>query len=194
MTLKKGWFLLVLLTLCMALFAGCTSSADMMPSQSPAVSVSPMASPEITVTSMPTNSPPAMGAGLGADAGNGTLEDAVRIAKAVKAEAEKLSEVDEAQAVVAGNLALVGISYDAQYQSGLTQRLSGMVQTRAEAADTTITTTHVTDDETLVKQIKALYDQAEGNQITLSELQNGVLELSGSMSAAPMATSTGAGT
>lgn len=167
----------------------------MMPSQSPEASVSPMASPEVTVTSMPTNSPSsAAGAGMGVTAGGGTIEDAVRIAQAVKTEAEKLSEVDEAQAVVAGNLALVGITYDAQYQSGLTQRLTSMVETRAEAADTTITTTHVTDDETMIAQIKALYDQAEGNQITLAELQNGVLELSGSMSAAPMATSTGAGT
>lgn len=93
----------------------------------------------------------------------------------------KVSELDDAEAVVAGNIALVGISYDAQYQGGLTDRLVEMVKSRVEAMDKTITAVHVTDDEAIMNKIDQLRESLNNGQITFEELQTQVLDIGSSI-------------
>ncbi len=184
--MKKSWILLVLLALSVAVLTGCTSNADTMPSPSP--SASPLASltPAATTSIMPV---PAVTPTV--QAGITTLEDATRISTAIKKEVEKLSELTSADVVASGNMALVGIQYDTQYQGGLTDRLKQMVQARVEASDKAITVIHVTDDTKLVQEIQKLAQQMQKSEITFAELQTRMLELSAQIAGPSMGTGTG---
>ena len=95
----------------------------------------------------------------------------------VAEEVEKLSELDTAEAVVAGNIALVGVKYDAQYQGGLTERLTKMVEQRVETIDKTITAVHVTDDEAMLDKIAKLREELNNKSITFEELQTQLLDI-----------------
>ncbi len=170
--MKKTWILLVISILCLGVFTACASNADTMPSPSPSVSVSPSASPMATATTSPAASTEPT-----AEAGVNTVEDAARVSDQVAEEVEKLSELDMAEAVVAGNIAIVGIQYDTQYQGGLTDRLIDMVDKRVQTIDKTITAVHVTDDATVLEKIKALREQLEKKEITFEQLQTQVLDI-----------------
>lgn len=171
--MKKTWTLVVISLLGLALFSACASNADTLPSPAPSASVMPSATPQ--ASQAPTAS--AMPAATPEPAGVNTVEDAKRLSDDVSEEVEKLSELKGAEAVVAGNIALVGITYDAQYQGGLTDRLTEMVKSRVEAMDKTITAVHVTDDEAMVKKIGQLRESLNNGQITFEELQTQVLDL-----------------
>ena len=171
--MKKTWTLVVISLLGLALFSACASNADTLPNPAPSASVTPSAMPQ--ASQAPTAS--AMPAATPEPAGVNTVEDAKRLSDDVSEEVEKLSELKGAEAVVAGNIALVGITYDAQYQGGLTDRLTEMVKSRVEAMDKTITAVHVTDDEAMVKKIGQLRESLNNGQITFEELQTQVLDL-----------------
>ena len=119
--------------------------------------------------------------GLENASGINTVEDAARISDRIADEAEKLSELDDAEAIAAGGIALVGIKYDAQYQGGLTDRLMKMIEERVMMTDKAITAVHVTDDPQKMKDIADLNDRAEDGKITFEELQTEVLEIGSSI-------------
>lgn len=168
--------------MCMALFTGCASNADMMPETSPTAGPTASAAP-MPVTPTDTAGPtvslsPTNTATAGAqEAGVNSVEDAMRVSDQVSEEVEKLSELDEAEAVVAGGIALVGISYDAQYQGGLTDRVNQMVTERVEMIDKAITTVHVTDDKQTVTRIAQLREKLKAGDMTFEQLQTQVLEI-----------------
>lgn len=173
--MKKTWILLVISILGLALFSACASNADTMPSPSPMASTTPSAAPQATqgptVSIAPATEAPATPAGVN------SIEDAQRVSDNVAEEVEKLSELDTAEAVVAGNIALVGVKYDAQYQGGLTERLTEMVEQRVETIDKTITAVHVTDDEATLDKISKLRDELNNKSITFEELQTQLLDI-----------------
>lgn len=177
---KKTGTLLTISLLCTGLFTACTSSADTMPNAAPTagpngmVTTAPQAttSPAATQSMMPatTAEPATVGAA-------GTVEDARRLSDRVEDEVEKLSEVDDASAVVVGNIALVGVSYDGQYRGGMTDRLKGMITERVEMTDKTITAVHVTDSQELRKSIAALNDMMDDANAGFEQLQTKALEI-----------------
>ncbi|MCI5955558.1 MAG: YhcN/YlaJ family sporulation lipoprotein [Clostridiales bacterium] len=173
--MKKTWILLVISILGLALFSACASNADTMPSPSPMASTTPSAMPQATqgpmVSIAPATEAPATPAGVN------SIEDAQRVSDNVAEEVEKLSELDTAEAVVAGNIALVGVKYDAQYQGGLTERLTKMVEQRVETIDKTITAVHVTDDEATLDKIAKLREELNNKSITFEELQTQLLDI-----------------
>lgn len=181
--MKKLGILLVLSLLGLGLFSACASNADTLPGPSPMTSAMPTASPMTTMgptvslspaASPTTSAAPTAGAG---GMGVNTVEDARRVSEDVQDEVEKLSEVKDAETVVAGNIALVGLEYDAQYQGGLTERLMEMVKSRVETIDKTVTTVHVTDDKAIAKKISDLEDKLEKGDITFEELQTQMLDI-----------------
>lgn len=180
--MKRKGILLVISMMCMALFTGCASNADMMPETSPTAGPTASAAPMPVIptdTAGPTVSlSPTNTATAGAqEAGVNSVEDAMRVSDQVSEEVEKLSELDEAEAVVAGGIALVGISYDAQYQGGLTDRVNQMVTERVEMIDKAITTVHVTDDKQTVTRIAQLREKLKAGDMTFEQLQTQVLEI-----------------
>ena len=177
--MKRKGILLVISMMCMALFTGCASNADMMPETSPTAGPTASVAPAVmpTDTAGPTVSlSPTAAAGM-QEAGVNSVEDAQRVSDQVSEEVEKLSELDKAEAVVAGGIALVGISYDTQYQGGLTERVNQMVTERVEMIDKAITTVHVTDDEQAVTRIAQLREKLRAGDITFEELQTQVLDI-----------------
>jgi len=108
--------------------------------------------------------------------GVNTVEDAKRVSEQISEEVEKLSELDDAEAVVAGNIALVAVEYDSQYQGGLTDRLKDMITERVETIDKAVTSVHVTDSEEMMTLIKGLSDKLESAGITFDELQTQILD------------------
>lgn len=179
---KKTGILMVLSLACMGLFTACTSNADVMPQPGPTagangkVTAAPQAtaSPSVTQSVVPMVTATAQPATVGAA---NTVADAQRLSDRVEDEVEKLSEVDDAAAVVVGNIALVGVSYDGQYRGGMTDRLKGMVTERVEMTDKTITAVHVTDDAALYKSISALNDMMDDAGASFEQLQTKALEI-----------------
>lgn len=178
---KKSRNLMVLSLACMGLFTACTSNADTLPNATanPATTA-PMvtSSPAATQSASPMPTVSAEPATVGAAS---TVADARRISDRVEDEVEKLSEVDEADAVVVGNIALIGISYDSTYQGGMTERITQMVTERAEMTDKAITTVHVTDNQTIRQSIAKLNDMLDDANASFEELQARVLEITGSL-------------
>ena len=179
---KKLGTLMVLSVACMGLFSACTSNADAVPNPAPTantagkVTTAPMAttSPDATMDVMPMPTESAEPATVGAA---NTVDDAKRISQRVEDEVDKLSEVDDAEAVVIGNIALVGVSYDGQYQGGMTDRLKKMITERVEMTDKTITAVHVTDDSALYKSIAELNDMMDDVNASFETLQTRALDI-----------------
>lgn len=192
--MKRILILLAVTLLSLALFTACTSNADTMPQTSPTASAAPTAAPtmEPAGTTEPniSMSPAATQgtAGVGGmdtasttetmnNGGINTIEDAKRISGQIAEEVEKLSEIDDAEAVVAGNIALVAIEYDDQYQGGLDDRLKDMITERVETIDKAVTSVHVTDSEAMFATIKELGHALTNAGITFEELQTKLLDL-----------------
>ena len=179
---KKLGTLMVLSVACMGLFSACTSNADAVPNPAPTantagkVTTAPMVttSPEATMDVMPMPTASADPTTVGAAS---TVADAKRISQRVEDEVDKLSEVDDAEAVVIGNIALVGVSYDGQYQGGMTDRLKKMITERVEMTDKAITAVHVTDDPMLYKSIDELNSMMDDVNASFETLQTRALEI-----------------
>lgn len=168
--MKKKWMLTLVCAVALLGLAGCASNADTIPSPSPMASASPSTAPMASPSMMPeattlapdmtpANSPDAQTTNLGVT----TASEAKRVSSAVEDELEKLSEVDEAEVLVLGNVALVGVTFDSQYKGGMTTRVKDMVKDRIGTVQKGIETVAVTDDPTLVKAIDDLKESLEGS-------------------------------
>ena len=118
---------------------------------SPEMSLAPVATMEPSATS---------GADTGADA-NATATamtpaEAGKLAEKISEAVERLSEVDDAEAVVSGNRALVAVEFDDQYSAGLDERMKQMITEAVQEVDETLTDVRITDDDTLYGQVKGL--------------------------------------
>lgn len=115
----------------------------------------------------------------------------------LKAELDKMTEVDSSSVVVAGDTALVGLEYTTEYQGGMTSRMQTMVESRATSISNSLMTVVCTDDATQRKAIEELEKQVDDGTITFEELQSKVTEMMQTMqapSASPSATGgTGTG-
>lgn len=156
----------IIFTLCVSaalLLAGCTTNADPLPSGSPLMpSTSPMTSPG--GTNMP-------GATTLPDAAKDMLtdtvvkimgtDDALKASQQIRDAVTKLTEVDTAVCVAAGDKAAVGVAYDASYQGQMDDRLRGMVYARVKAIHPGLTTVYVTDDPAVSNEIASLYQMLQ---------------------------------
>lgn len=191
---KKSGTLMVLSLVCMGLFTGCASKADTVPQPAPTagtVTSAPVVttSPNATQGVMPAPTASAEPATVGAAS---TVEDARRLSDRVEDEVDKLSEVDEADAVVIGNIALVGISYDDQYKGGMTERLKTMIIDRAETVDKAITAVHVTDSDTLRKSIAELNGMMDDANASFEQLQTKALDIAAQLTGGSLTQPEGA--
>lgn len=180
--MKKTWIFLALCALALAAFTACSSNADMAPSPSPTM---PVVTPTITpmdsaspTDPMTTLSPDATAApaNVGA-AGVLTLEEAKRVSERVEDELEKLSEVKDAEAVVVGSLALVGLEFNSSYQGGVDERMKKMVTDRIETVQKGVTDVVVTADAAQVDKIEALADALDGGGVTWEQARGRAQEL-----------------
>ena len=188
--MKKTWILIAVCLTAMPLFTACTKDAEILPMESPAASAAPTGTPTNAPTTPPTVTdddlmPSATEGAAGTDMtgtdttgmGVTTVEDALRVSEQIADEVEKLSEIRDADAVVAGNIAIVAVEYDAQYQGGMTERLKSMITERVEMIDKAVTSVHVTDTDENAGAVGELFRKLESAGISFDELRTHLIDL-----------------
>lgn len=177
--MKKTPLTLSALILCVML-GGCTSASDMTTAtQQPTSTATATASPDVT-TVLPgtTNGMDGMDGENGTDGmlpsttvipestGVTSMDKARRAIEQIEDELERLSEVEDAEVVIAGNKAAVGLTFDDQYRAGLNDRLRKIVKERIDGVISGISTVAITADEGVTAAIESL-----GNRLdTMSDM------------------------
>lgn len=131
MFIRKAFFILVSLTLTLAL-TGCMSAGD-------EVKATAAPTQQAAVTAEPTAAAAAF--------------DWNREAQSVEAAIEQLSEIGNARVAIAGNTALVGVTFDEAYRGDMTERIRDMIAGVVKKADPSIERVAVTAAEDDVGRI-----------------------------------------
>ena len=98
-----------------------------------------------------------------------TPAQAGRLAERIEDAVERLSEVDDAEAVVRDGRVLVAVEFEDQYKAGLTDRMKQMITDAVRNVDDGLTDVQITDDNTLYGQVKNLGERI-GQVTGLDEL------------------------
>ena len=150
-------------------------------------SISPGASPSpspsaLTATPSPTQSATASPSPMestattpGASAASPSPESSAQTGAALDLDAlaqevEKLSEVSLCDVVAEGDRAVVGLSFDAQYQGTLTDRIEEMVREKITGMEPAVIHIAVTADPTLCTEIKNLAQEVQGKPMTEEQM------------------------
>lgn len=104
-------------------------------------------------TDMPTASPESTGVT--------SMDTARRVVEQIEDELERLSEVDDAQVVIAGNRAAVALEFDDQYKGGVDDRLRGIVRERIDSVISGVTDISITADATLMDALETLGERLD---------------------------------
>lgn len=83
----------------------------------------------------------------------------------------KLSEVEDAQVVLAGHQAAVALKFDAQYQGGIDDRMREIVQERIDGVISGVNVVEITEDEGLMSELEKLGDRLD-DATDMTELRN----------------------
>lgn len=170
--MKKRWLIPLLALLCL-LLAGCAAEESVQPGPSPSMT------PEET-TMQPTESPtqepaspdnPSSMTDANAAPGVTSAAQAKKVSTELEAELVRLSEVTDAQAVVAGHMAMVALQTDSQYQGGVDDRIRTMVKERLDGIVSGINKLEVTDDSDLFDELKTLGDKLDG-EADMGDIEN----------------------
>ncbi len=100
-----------------------------------------------------------------------SMDKARRVIEQIEEELERLSEVDDAEVVIAGNKAAVGLEFDDQYRGGIDDRLRGIVKERIDSVISGISTIAVTADEGVMDAIESLGERL-GTMSDMTALQS----------------------
>ena len=150
-------------------------------------SISPGASPSpspsaLTATPSPTQSATASPSPMesaattpGASAASPSPESSAQTEAAIDLDAlaqevEKLSEVSLCDVVAEGDRAVVGLSFDAQYQGTLSDRIEEMVREKITGIEPAVIHIAVTADPTLCTEIKNLAQEVQGKPMTEEQM------------------------
>ena len=189
--------LLTLSALSLALMLGsCRAKQDMTSATSqPTTSASPTASPQVTTIApgMTEGTTDTMDGADGMDnitnGANGmdgilpgstmipestgvtSMDKAKRVIEQIEDELERLSEVDDAEVVIAGNKAAVGLEVDDQYKAGVDDRLRKIVKERIDSVISGISTVAVTADKGIMDAIESLGERLD-TMADMSALEN----------------------
>ena len=179
--------LMTLSALSLALMLGsCRAKQDMTSATSqPTTSASPTASPQVTMLApgMTEGTTDTMdgadGMGNMTNGANGmdgilpgstmipestgvtSMDKAKRVIEQIEDELERLSEVDDAEVVIAGNKAAVGLEFDDQYKAGVDDRLRKIVKERIDSVISGISTVAVTADKGIMDAIESLGERLD---------------------------------
>lgn len=154
---KKWMMALLCMVAAGMVMTGCAANASGMgTTEAPAATSSPMMtetpamSPEATM--LATASPEASASPASAM----TPAQAGRLAEQVADAVERISEIENAQAIVNNERVLVAVEFDDQYSAGLDDRMKQMITETVQKVDDSLTDVEITDDGTLYGQVKGL--------------------------------------
>ncbi len=177
--MKKTLLTLSALALTM-LMGSCSTKDDMsMATSEPTASTSPSASPNVTTVMPSTTDNTLPGMMDGANGANGTdsvlpgsttipestgvtsMDKAKRVIEQIEDELERLSEVEDAEVVIAGSKAAVGVEFDDQYRTGLDERMRKIIKERIDSVIGGINTVAITADEGVRDAIESLGERLD---------------------------------
>ena len=90
-----------------------------------------------------------------------TVSTARRAVEQIEDELERLSEVTDAEVILAGNSAAVALQFDRQYKGGVDERLREIIKERIGSVISGVTNIAVTADQALMDEIERLGDRLE---------------------------------
>lgn len=181
--MKKILATLSLFALC-AVMTACTATANDTP-------MTTTGAPMVTTTGAPTGMIDGIGDELLPDATVGvndgltdpmssedpeatgvtTVSTARRAIEQIEDELERLSEVTDAEVVLAGDSAAVALAFDSQYKGGVDDRLTEIVKERISGVISGVTNVAVTADKTLMDQLETLGERLEAAS-DMADIQN----------------------
>lgn len=109
------------------------------------------------MTADPTGAPTAVPEAAGVT----SMDKARRVVEQIEDELERLSEVDDAQVVIAGNRAAVALEFDDQYRGGIDERLRGIVRERIAGVISGVTDVAITADAALMDELETLGERLQ---------------------------------
>lgn len=176
--MKKILATLSLMVLCAAMTA-CTATANDMPMNTTAPTVgvtdTPSAMPTSDLGNDLTNIVDDITDPLASEdpeaAGVTTVSTARRAIEQIEDELERLSEVTDAEVVLAGNSAAVALEFDSQYKGGVDDRLTDIIKERIGGVISGVTNVAVTTDKTLMDQLDTLGERLE-TASDIADIQN----------------------
>ena len=84
------------------------------------------------------------------------MDKAKRVIEQIEDELERLSEVEDAEVIIAGNKAAVALEFDDQYKAGVDERLRKIIKERIDSVISGISTVAITADKTVMEAIDSL--------------------------------------
>lgn len=179
----KKTILILMMALGMLSLTACTSSTDMVTAtDSPTSTATQTPTPTVQTITPDNTLPDAVIDGIDSMDGTDGMNDgsampaitnvpestgvtsmdrARRVVEQIEDELERLSEVDDAQVIIAGNKAAVGLEFDDQYRAGVDDRLREIVRERIDSIISGISTVAITADQTIMDAIESLGDRLD---------------------------------
>lgn len=88
---------------------------------------------------------------------NMTPAQADRLAERVEEAVERISEIDDAEAVIdTDSRVVIAVEFNDQYKAGLDDRMKEMITEAVQKVDENLTDVQITDDSTIYGQVKSL--------------------------------------
>ena len=104
-------------------------------------------------------------------AGVTSVSDARKAVEQIEDELERLSEVDDAQVMIAGNSAAVALEFEKEYQGGIDTRMRDIVKERINNVINGITRIAITEDRAVMYQLERMGEQLD-IAVDMTKLQN----------------------
>ena len=125
------------------------------------------AAPSPTATMLPsvgTTAPGSVGANSTAAANDSAMAAAMTaesaaLSRKANAAAAQVSEIDGCVTAIIGNTCLAGVTFDRQYQGGMTDRIRDMVSSRIQSVAPSVERVAVTGDAEIAAQINAVAEK-----------------------------------
>ena len=179
--MKKGLMILLCIAMAGMVLSGCASrnASGTTATAAPIVTNSPMATQRPMASASPDMSPNTGMQASGTNATNGmtattdtmdnnmmpaqnnadgmTPAQADRLAERVEEAVERISEIDDAEAVIdSDSRVVIAVEFDEQYKAGLDDRMKEMITEAVQKVDEKLTDVQITDDSTIYGQVKSL--------------------------------------
>lgn len=167
---KKRYLALLCLVMAGMVLSGCAANASgTTATAAPMATNSPITTAQPAATIAPETSPGMTGGLIGENNANNaaggmnamdsamTPAQAGRLAEQIADAVERISEIDDAEAVVSSEQrVLVAVEFEDQYSAGLDDRMKQMITQAVQKVDPNLTEISITDDDTLYGQVKGL--------------------------------------
>ena len=167
---KKRYLALLCLVMAGMVLSGCAANASgTTATAAPMATNSPIITAQPAATIAPETSPGMTGGLIGETTANNaaggmnamdsamTPAQAGRLAEQIADAVERISEIDDAEAVVSSEQrVLVAVEFEDQYSAGLDDRMKQMITQAVQKVDPNLTEISITDDDTLYGQVKGL--------------------------------------